>query len=147
MDAEILHAIWSECKDLSDTQHKLLLALAFHGSPCWPSVRRLAVMIRRKPRQTRTLLYELQELGYISIKVQRGRGKSNLYTINRQQLLPISEKIGSPDYRSKSAIQIASELLREEEKNKEENPEALLLKLGLTRGSVVWIAAMNGHQK
>jgi hypothetical protein len=34
----------------------------------------------------------------------------------------------------------------EEEREKEENPEALLLKLGLTRGSVVWIAAMNGHQ-
>jgi len=147
MDAEILHAIWFECKDLSDTQHKLLLALAYHGNPCWPSVKRLAVMIRRKPRQTRSLLYELQKLDYIGIKVQRGRGKSNLYTINRQKLLPILPKIGSPDCRSKSAIQSAPELLMEKERKEDQNPEALLLKLGLTRGSVVWIAAMNGHQK
>jgi hypothetical protein len=59
MDAEILHAIWFDCKDLSDSQHKLLLALAYHchhSLTCFPSIPRLAVMIRKKPRQTRTLL-------------------------------------------------------------------------------------------
>jgi hypothetical protein len=58
--------------------------------------------------------------------------------------LPVFQKIGSEDCRSKPAVQIAAEL-REEEREKEENPEALLLKLGLTPGSGVWIAAMNGH--
>ena len=143
MDREIVSAIWFGCHDLSDTEHKLLLALAFHESPCWPSVRRLALMIRRKPRQTRSLLYQLQKQGYISILVQRGRGKSNLYTINRQKLLPILEKIGNPDCRSKSAIQIAPELKREKERKKEE----LLLRLGLTEGSSVWVAMMNGRGK
>ena len=42
MDLTILHAIWFDCPDLPDTAHKLLLALAYHGSPCWPSVERLA---------------------------------------------------------------------------------------------------------
>ena len=76
-------------------------------------------------------------MGYITIKIQRGRGKSNLYTINRQKLLPVLPKIGSPDCRSKPAIAIAAELLREEERRK----EALLRKLGLEEGSTIWIAA------
>ena len=144
MDAENLHAIWFECKDLSDSQHKLLLALAYHchhGLTCFPP--RLAVMIRKKPRQTRTLLWELARVGYITIKVQRGRGKSNLYTINRQKLLPVLPKIGSPDCRSRPAIAIAAELLMEEERKK----EGLLRHLGLEEGSTVWIAAMNGYLK
>jgi hypothetical protein len=42
MDLAILHAIWFDCPELPDTAHKLLLALAYHGNPCWPSVERLA---------------------------------------------------------------------------------------------------------
>jgi DNA-binding MarR family transcriptional regulator len=147
MDAEILHAIWFECKDLSDSQHKLLLALAYHGSPCWPSVRRLALMIRRTHRQTQRLLIQLETKGYITIIVRRGRKHSNLYTINMTSMRHISEKIRHPDVTSKYDIQMSPELKKEEEKNKEENPEALLLRLGLTPGSTVWQACLNGHQK
>ena len=145
MDAEILHAIWFDCQDLSDSQHKLLLALAYHchhGLTCFPSIPRLAVMIRKKPRQTRTLLKDLARVGYITIKIQRGRGKSNLYTLNRQKLLPVLPKIGSPDCRSKPAVAIAAEFKMEEERKK----EGLLRHLGLEEGSSIWIAAMNGHQ-
>jgi Helix-turn-helix domain len=150
MDAEILHAIWFECKDLSDTQHKLLLALAYHchhGYTCFPSIPRLAAMIRRKRRQTHTLLHELERVGYITIQGGGGRKHPNQYTLKVQKLLHGSKKPGNNYCTSKRAIAIAPELLMEEEREKEENPEALLLKLGLTRGSVVWIAAMNGHQK
>ena len=55
MDAEILHAIWFDCKDLSDSQHKLLLALAYHGVPAGrhsPTFQD----DRQTVRQTRTLL-------------------------------------------------------------------------------------------
>jgi hypothetical protein len=150
MDAEILHAIWFECKDLSDTQHKLLLALAYHchhGYTCFPSIPRLAKMIRRSERQTRTLLRQLEHVGYITITVQHGRRHSNLYEINRKSMFPVLEKTGSLGFRSKPAVWTSAEFKQEEERKKEENPEALLLKLGLTRGSVVWIAALNGHQK
>jgi hypothetical protein len=91
----------------------------------------------------RWILRELARVGYITIKIQRGRGKSNLYTINRQKLLPVLPKIGSLDCRSKPAIAIAAELLEEEERKK----EGLLRHLGLEEGSTVWIASMNGHLK
>ena len=120
MDAEILHAIWFDCKDLSDSQHKLLLALAYHGSPCWPSIRRLAQMIRRTPRQTRTLLRELEKTGYVRIKIQRGRNKSNIYTLNRKRILPILEKIGNLDFLSKSEVQTSFELIEEKGERKKD---------------------------
>ena len=46
MDADILTAIWFECKDLSDIERTLLQALAFHcthrtPTPAGPSVGRL----------------------------------------------------------------------------------------------------------
>ena len=102
MDNEILSAIWFGCKDLTDTEHKLLLALAHHANAvysCWPSVPRLARMIRRQPRQTRTLLRKLERMGYLTIKIQHGRKKSNIYTLNRQKLLPVFQKTGNPDCR------------------------------------------------
>jgi len=142
MDTDIVAAIWFSCHDLTDTQHKLLLAIAYHGSPCWPSVGRLAKMIRRTPRQTRILLRELEKLAYLKVKIQRGRDKSNIYTINRKRILPISGKIGNLGFLSKSEVQTSPEL--EEQKEKK---EGLLRHLGLEEGSGVWIAAMNGHQK
>jgi MarR-like DNA-binding transcriptional regulator SgrR of sgrS sRNA len=150
MDAEILHALWFDCHDLSDIQRTLLQALAYHchhGNSCYPSVRRLALMIRRTHRQTQTLLRQLEKAGYITIIVRRGRGHSNLYTINMKPRLHISGKIRSLDFISKYEAQTSPELLKEEEKNKEETPEELLLRLGLTPGSGVWIASLNGHQK
>jgi DNA-binding MarR family transcriptional regulator len=150
MDMEILSAIWFSCNDLNDSEHKLLLALAHHchhSLSCWPSVPRLSQMIRRTERQTHTLLYRLEKKGYITIVVRKGRGHSNLYHLNRKRTLPYLDKTGSPEFRSKPEIQTSDELLLEEERKEEQNPEDLLLKLGLTRGSVVWIAAMNGHQK
>ncbi len=146
MDAEILHAIWFDCQDLSDSQHKLLLALAYHchhGLTCFPSIPRLASMIRRKRRQTHTLLHELEQVGYITIQGGGGRKHPNQYTLNVQKLLHGSKKPGSPDCTFRRAIAIAPELILEEEKNK----EGLLRHLGLEEGSTVWIAAMNGHLK
>ena len=64
MDAEILHAIWFECKDLSDIERTLLQALAYHCHntyTCWPSVNRLSRMIRRTQRHTRRLLINLEQ--------------------------------------------------------------------------------------
>jgi DNA-binding MarR family transcriptional regulator len=146
MDTEILSAIWFSCNDLSDSEHKLLLALAYHchhSLSCWPSIPRLAQMIRRTERQTHTLLYRLEKKGYITIVVRKGRGHSNLYHLNRKRILPYLDKTGSPEFRSKPEVQTSDELLLEEERKK----EGLLRHLGLEEGSTVWIAAMNGHQK
>jgi hypothetical protein len=146
MDNEILTAIWLNCKDLSDSEHKLLLALAHHchhSLSCWPSIPRLSQMIRRTERQTHTLLYRLEKKGYITILVRKGRGHSNLYHLNRKRILPYLDKTGSPEFRSKPEAQTSDELLLEEERKK----EGLLRHLGLEEGSTVWVASMNGHQK
>jgi hypothetical protein len=89
----------------------------------------------------------LKKTGYITFLILRGRGHSNLYTINTKRILHLFEKTRSLDFTSKGEAQTSPELLKEEEGKKEENPEGLLRKLGLTPGSTVWIAAMNGHQK
>ena len=99
-------------------------------------------MIRRTPRQTRTLLRELEKTEYVRIKIQRGRNKSNVYTLNRKRILPIFSKIGILGFLSKSEIQTSPELIEEKEKK-----EGLLRHLGLEEGSSVWIASMNGHLK
>jgi hypothetical protein len=150
MDTAILHAIWFDCQDLSDSERTLLQALAYHCHntyTCWPSVPRLARMIRRTERHTRRLLQSLEKAGYITIQERRGRGHSNLYILNRTQICQVLEKTGHPDVRSKPDTQMSPELLKEEERKKEETPEELLLRLGLTPGSGVWIASLNGHQK
>jgi MarR-like DNA-binding transcriptional regulator SgrR of sgrS sRNA len=146
MDAEILHAIWFGCNDISDIERTLLQALCYHchnTSTCWPSVPRLACMIRRTDRQTQTLLRRLEKTGYITTIVHRGRGHTNRYTINTKHILHLFEKTRSPDFTSKGEIQTSPELLQEEERKK----EGLLRHLGLQEGSSVWIAAMNGHVK
>jgi len=142
MNAEILASIWFSCHDLTDTQHKLLLAIAYHGSPCWPSVRRLSQMIRRTPRQTRTLLRELEKIGYIKAKIQKGRNQSNIYTLNRKRILPTSKKTGHLDFLFKSEVQTSAELEGEKERKK-----GLLRHLGISEGSVVWVSAMNGQRR
>ena len=150
MDTEILHAIWFECKDLSDAERNLLQALAHHchhGLICWPSVQRLAKMIRRTERHARRLLRGLERKGYINVKVQSGRNHTNIITINRTRLCPPFGKTGHSYVPPKPDIWVSPELLMEEEREKEENPEGLLGWLGLTPGSGVWIAALNGHQK
>jgi DNA-binding PadR family transcriptional regulator len=171
MDPDIVRAIWFDCPDLSDTAHKLLLALAFHchHSPsCYPSVRRLSLMIRRSTRQTRALLHQLEKAGYISIRVRRGRGKSNTYTINRKSTSPVSAKngksthpifpkIGNPDFLSKSEVQTSPELLMEEERKKtrareeeiakKASSEEFLTYLGATPGGVFSSQSLNGHQE
>jgi hypothetical protein len=98
MDLTVLHAIWFDCPDLSDTAHKLLLALAYHGNPCWPAVERLATMIRRSERQTQYLLRQLEQEGYITVKKGRGRSKSSTYTIKVQPGLHPSEKRCNLDF-------------------------------------------------
>jgi MarR-like DNA-binding transcriptional regulator SgrR of sgrS sRNA len=143
MDAEILHALWFDCHDLNDIERTLLQALAYHGSPCWPSVKRLSVMIRRTHRHTQRLLTQLEKKGYIIILVRRGRGHSNLYTINMTSKRHILGKIRHPGDVSKYDIQVSSELKEEQERKKEE----LLSHLGLTKGSAIWVAALNGQRK
>jgi Helix-turn-helix domain len=169
MDPEIVRAIWFDCPDLSDTAHKLLLALAYHchHSPsCYPSVRRLSQMIRRSTRQTRSLLHQLEKAGYISISVHRGRRKSNAYTINRKLIPPvlpqngksmplIFPKIGNPDCRSKSEVQTSPELEREEEREKTRAREEEIAKkakskefleyLGAKPDGVFSHSSLNGH--
>ena len=81
-------------------------------------------------------------MGYISVKVQRGRNYTNLVTINRTQICPVFEKIGHVGVPSKPDIEVSTQLQEEKEKK-----EGLLRHLGLEEGSSIWIAAMNGHLK
>jgi hypothetical protein len=169
MGAEIVRAIWFDCPDLSDTAHKLLLALAYHchhGPSCYPSVRRLSQMIRRSTRQTRALLHQLEKAGYISIHVHRGRGKSNTYTINRKPTPPVSpqngkssvpifSEIGSPEFLSKSEVQASPELEMEEEREKTRAREEEIAQKAKTKEFLIYLGAnpegvfshssLNGH--
>jgi MarR-like DNA-binding transcriptional regulator SgrR of sgrS sRNA len=124
----------------------LLQALAYHCHhtySCFPSVGRLSRMIRRTERHTQTLLRRLENAGYITTVIRKGRGRSNLYTINPKRILHLLEKTRSLDFTSKGEAQTSPELLMEEERKKEK----FLLQLGRTPGSQVWIASMNGYQK
>src|SRR5215217_1536916 len=155
MDPDIVRAIWFDCPDLSDTAHKLMLAIAYHchHSPsCYPSVRRLSQMIRRSTRQTRALLHQLEKAGYISIGVRRGRGKSNTYTINRKPMPPVSPqngkstppilaKIGNPDFLSKSEVQTSPELEREEEREKTRAREEEIAKKAKSKEFLLYLGA------
>jgi hypothetical protein len=146
MDNEIVTAIWLECKDLTDIERTLLQALAYHCHntyTCWPSVERLARMLRKTKRHTRRLLRMLEEKGYISVKVQSGRNHPNIYTINRTKLCPPSEKRGQGYVLSKEDKAMSPEFQLEKEGKKGQ----FLEHLGLTEGSTIWVAALNGHQK
>jgi len=119
MDLAILHAIWFDCPDLPDTAHKLLLAIAYHGNPCWPAVGRLATMIRRSERQTQYLLRQLEQEGYISVEKGRGRSKSSTYTIKVQPGLRPLEKRCNLGFAEKVQPGLHPNSYREQKKEKE----------------------------
>jgi len=96
MAITIIEEIW-EHSPTKDSELLLLLALADHADSvngvCWPSVGRLARLIRKSERNTRYLLRKLEANGHISIKIRGSKSKTNLYRILRpwrmgQQLLP-----------------------------------------------------------
>lgn len=122
MDNEILHAIWFDCPELSDTAQKLLLALHYHchhSLTCWPSVGRLSVMIRRTERHTRRLLRSLEARGYIRTKVRRGRTHTSRYTLNRTRICQVLQERGHVGVPSKPDMEMSPEFLEEEEKKKD----------------------------
>lgn len=81
MSVKWLNYIWSECSDLSGSALLCALAIADHADNdgrCFPGVASLATKIRKKPRQTLTILRQLEAEGYIRIIHDKGRGRKNV---------------------------------------------------------------------
>src|SRR5918999_6304383 len=95
MAITIMEEIWQH-SPTKDSELLLLLALADYADSvngvCWPSVDRLARLIRKSERNTRYLLRKLEAGGHIAITIKGAKSKTNLYRILRpwrmgQQLL------------------------------------------------------------
>jgi Helix-turn-helix domain len=143
----ILADIVLGCKDLTDTQRFLLVILALHGNPCYPSIPRLATMLHRSERQTQRLLRSLERAGYLTIKKGTGRGRASTYTLKvTPKMSPFSEKVtftGVSEAEKVTPIDVTPTLKRTKDLSPEKT-ERLLRRLGLTEGSTAWVAALNG---
>ena len=86
MSVRILSEIW-EHSQAKGSELLLLLALADHAdsvtAECYPSVKRLAKLIRMSKRNTQYLLRKLEEDGHITIKPKASPNKTNLYKLHR----------------------------------------------------------------
>ena len=69
-------------RNLHPTKKLTFLKLAENAreeGTCYPSVDYIAEHIERSPDQTRRLLHELEEKGYLAIEIGGGRGTANRY--------------------------------------------------------------------
>jgi hypothetical protein len=86
MSTKITTEVW-EHSSAKDSALLLLLALADHAdsvhAQCWPSVARLARMIRKSERNTRYLLRKLEEGSHIAVKFKGSAHQTNVYQILR----------------------------------------------------------------
>ena len=171
MSVKIVSEIW-EHSQAKDSALLLLLALADHAdsvsTECWPSVARLARLIRKSERNTRYLLRKLEEGGHIAIKIKGSARKTNLYRILRpwgmgQQLLQENTCAPATTCPSGGATVLAPDPNSEPTPKERENAhareeegkpavavsEAFLTWLELTPGGEAWEAALqgNGHHR
>jgi hypothetical protein len=171
MSTKITTEIW-EHSSAEDSALLLLLALADHAdsvhAQCWPSVARLARLIRKSERNTRYLLRKLEEGSHIAVKFKGSAHQTNVYQILRpwamgQELLQEHNCAGATHCPTTGATVVApdpnSEPKPEEKQNahaREEGEitrtgvtENFLRHLGLTPGGESWEAALqgNGHHQ
>lgn len=162
MSVKIMAEVW-EHSQAKDSELLLLLALADHAesvnAQCWPSVARLARLIRKSERNTRYLLRRLEEGGHLAIQIKGSPRKTNLYRILRpwamgQQFLQENKCAAATGCPSNGGKVVAPDPNSEptpEEREKtcaqEGNPELILKSIGLTPGSLAWIDALDALQK
>jgi hypothetical protein len=155
MAITIMAEIW-EHSPTKDTELLLLLALADHADRvtgvCWPSVSRLARLIRKSERNTRYLLRKLEAGGHIAITIKGAQHKTNLYRIlcpwrMGQQLLQENTCAAAPPCPSDGARALAPDPSSEPSDLSPEVSATRLKWLGLTPGSEAWALSLNGHHK
>jgi hypothetical protein len=166
MATKITTEVW-EHSSAEDSALLLLLALADHAdsvhAQCWPSVARLARLIRKSERNTRYLLRKLEEGSHIAVKIKGSARKTNVYQILRpwamgQELLQENTCAGATHCPSNGATTVAPdpksepkpkererERAREEGKRGVDVSETFLNFLGLTPDGESWKAALNGN--
>lgn len=155
MSVKIMAEVWEHAQ-AKGSELLLLLALADHAdsttAECWPSVKRLAKMIRMSERNTQYLLRKLQAEEHIVIQLRSSPRKTNLYRILRPWCKDCTRHKGAGatsctlDGAKALAPDPNSEPKPEDKESaRVEDPEVLLRRIGLTPGSIAWNAALNGH--
>jgi hypothetical protein len=161
MATRIMAEVW-EHSPAKGAALLLLLALADHAdavhAQCWPSVPRLAFMIRMSERNTQYLLRKLQADGHIAMHLRGSPRKTNLYRILRPWCKDCAEPTteGATGCTEDGAKAFAPDPKAEPKPEEKESAHALeeeqpvitenfLLKLGLTPGGEVWEAALHGN--
>jgi len=163
MSIKIMAEVW-EYSQAKGSELLLLLALADHAdsvhAQCWPSVQRLALLIRMSERNTQYLLRKLEADGHIAIQLRGSSRRTNLYRIHRPwckdytghkcadangctedgatAVAPDPKAEPKPEEREKTHA-------REEGKTAVEVSETFLNFLGLTPDGESWKAALNGN--
>jgi len=145
----------------------LLLALADYAhsvdAQCWPSVERLASMIRMSERNTQYLLRRLAADGHIAIQLRGSPRKTNLYRVLRPwckdcvwqtsegatERTANGAKVFAPDPKTKPKPEEKVSACVREEGGKQKVTKEFLLALGLEQGGEAYEAALhgNGHQE
>jgi hypothetical protein len=167
MSIKIMAEVW-EHSQAKGSDLLLLLALADHADSvhalCWPSVQRLALLIRMSERNTQYLLRKLEADGHIAIQLRGSSRRTNLYRIHRPwckdytghkcadangctedgatTVAPDPKSEPKPEEREKTHA-------REEGKTAVKVSETFLTRLGLVPGGEAWEAALqgNGHRR
>lgn len=83
MSVHAVTAVWNHSQQTGSAL-LMLLAIADHANAdgvCWPSIPRLAAMVRVSERQAKRLILQLQESGELEIESRRGRGHTNFYYV------------------------------------------------------------------
>jgi hypothetical protein len=144
----------------------LLLALADYAdsvnAQCWPSVARLAKLIRMSERNTRYLLRKLEEDSHIAVKFKGSAHQTNVYQILRpwamgQELLQENKCAGGTHCPTNGATAVAPDPTpdpkskeRENARTREEGGRRKVTKeflrhLGLEQDGEAWEAVLNGN--
>jgi hypothetical protein len=83
MSVHAVKAVWDYSQHTGSAL-LMLLAVADHANAdgmCWPSIPRLADMVRVSERQAKRLIADLVESGELAIKQGGGRGNTNVYCV------------------------------------------------------------------
>jgi hypothetical protein len=165
MSVKIMAEVW-EHSQAKGSELLLLLALSHYAdsvrAECWPSVRRLALMIRMSERNTQYLLRKLAKDGHIAITLRGSTRKTNLYRIlfpwcklctmhkcsgatgctldGARTLAPDPKSEPKPEEREN--LRVREEKIAEKAKSNE-----FLIYLGATPGGVFSPSSHNGHQE
>jgi len=171
MSVKIMAEVW-EHSQAKGSELLLLLALSHYAdsvrAECWPSVRRLALMIRMSERNTQYLLRKLAKDGHIAITLRGSPRKTNLYRVLRpwckdctghegagatgctvhgaKAFAPDPKSEPKPEERERTRAR-EEEDVRKGNYSGPEKIESFLRSAGILETSDIYQYSMNGHQK